>query len=152
MNAMGPGRLATAEVALDFILAGNATFTVRSTKTQNRFTYKVKAVPDKSDFWFVALMSGPDNEVSFQYLGTIRNRDFQLGRKSRINRTAPSFLAFDWFWKNVAHAKALPSSVEAWHEGKCGMCNRKLTVPESIERGIGPECNKRFVSHGKRLL
>jgi hypothetical protein len=27
-----------------------------------------------------------------------------------------------------------------WHEGRCGRCGRKLTVPESIESGFGPEC------------
>jgi hypothetical protein len=29
---------------------------------------------------------------------------------------------------------------EVYHEGRCGRCNRKLTVPESIETGLGPEC------------
>jgi hypothetical protein len=28
------------------------------------------------------------------------------------------------------------------HEGKCGRCGRLLTVPSSIESGIGPECSK----------
>ena len=35
---------------------------------------------------------------------------------------------------------ALPKTVEVWHEGICGRCGRKLTVPESVERGLGPEC------------
>jgi hypothetical protein len=30
--------------------------------------------------------------------------------------------------------------LEVWHEGRCGACGRRLTVPESIERGLGPEC------------
>ena len=32
--------------------------------------------------------------------------------------------------------------LEVWHEGRCGRCNRALTVPESIASGIGPECAK----------
>jgi hypothetical protein len=30
------------------------------------------------------------------------------------------------------------------HEGRCGRCGRTLTVPESIESGIGPECAKKM--------
>ncbi|MGQ4872128.1 MAG: DUF6011 domain-containing protein, partial [Candidatus Thorarchaeota archaeon] len=33
---------------------------------------------------------------------------------------------------------ALPEKVRIWHEGKCGRCGRRLTVPESIESGYGP--------------
>jgi hypothetical protein len=29
-----------------------------------------------------------------------------------------------------------------WHEGSCARCGKKLTVPESIESGFGPECVK----------
>jgi hypothetical protein len=36
--------------------------------------------------------------------------------------------------------KVRMNAVEFWHEGKCGRCNRKLTVPSSIESGFGPEC------------
>ena len=32
------------------------------------------------------------------------------------------------------------TKADGWHEGRCGRCGRKLTVPESIEAGYGPEC------------
>lgn len=32
------------------------------------------------------------------------------------------------------------SRLQVWHEGRCGRCGRKLTVPSSIETGLGPEC------------
>jgi hypothetical protein len=41
-----------------------------------------------------------------------------------------------------AHIDDLPESLEIWHEGSCLRCGRKLTVPESIESGYGPECIK----------
>ena len=31
-------------------------------------------------------------------------------------------------------------TVQVWHEGRCGKCGRKLTVPESLTSGLGPEC------------
>lgn len=45
-----------------------------------------------------------------------------------------------WFGKTAG--QDLPEC-EVWHEGRCGRCGRKLTVPESIETGIGPDCAKR---------
>lgn len=40
----------------------------------------------------------------------------------------------------VAYALDALDRVEVWHEGSCGRCGRKLTVPSSIETGLGPEC------------
>jgi hypothetical protein len=34
----------------------------------------------------------------------------------------------------------LPGSVDVLHSGRCGRCGRTLTTPDSIERGLGPEC------------
>ncbi len=136
------GQLKSAQIAMSFITAGKSTFTIRSKVTQNRFTYKVKKVKDATDLFFVSLMTGPDNTNSYSYMGVIRRGTYAQTAKSRVAPTAPSHLAFNWFWKNLG-ANQLPHSVEAWHEGRCGACNRKLTVPSSIEAGIGPECSKR---------
>jgi len=144
------GQIRNPDDALSFILAGNATVTLRSVRTENRFTFKVKQAKDRATgrpvdgLFFVALMNGPDNETNFQYLGTIRNGVYALGRKSRITANAVSHKAFDWFWQNMRHADCF-DLIECWHEGRCGHCNRKLTVPESIERGIGPECAKSHI-------
>jgi hypothetical protein len=120
-----------------FATAGNATFTVKSTRTGNRFTYKVRK-PNQDGPAFVALLSGPNNESDFRFLGTIfPDGNYRHGRKSTVSPTAPSAVAFAWVWQ---HASNLPASVEVHHEGRCCRCGRKLTVPESIESGIGPEC------------
>lgn len=135
------GNLATAHDALSFMLAGNATMTLRSLESGNRFTYRVRAIKDKRDWFFVSLMNGPDNESNFAYMGLIRGAHFARTAKSRVAETSVSFRAFEWFWRNL-QSDHISSKVECWHEGRCGRCNRKLTVPESISRGIGPECIK----------
>lgn len=122
---------------MTFALAGNATFTVTSVATGNRFTFKVRK-PSETAPHFVSVLTGSDNENSFTFLGTIFDKaKFVHGRKSNISPEAPSAKAFSWLWRNV---KNLPTSVKVHHEGKCCRCGRKLTVPESIESGIGPEC------------
>jgi len=141
-------QLTTHADAYRFALAGNATFTIVSKATGTRFTYKVSVSDQGRDLFFVALMNGPDNESSYQYLGTLRHGyapdtawHFAHGKKSKISKDAPSSKAFAWLWANLKTAR-LPDSVEFWHEGSCCRCGRKLTVPESIQSGIGPECRK----------
>ena len=34
----------------------------------------------------------------------------------------------------------MPLTLTVFHDGKCGRCGRKLTVPESIQSGLGPVC------------
>lgn len=121
-----------------FILAGNATFTVTSLSTGTRFTFRVRQ-PQPTSPHFVQLLSGPDNESSYTFLGSIFNGvNYFHGRRSTIGPDAPSAKAFSWLWQ---HRTAIPlDRVSIHHEGKCCRCGRKLTVPSSIESGIGPEC------------
>ena len=132
------GRLTSHAAVTEFMMAGNATLTLKSERTGNRFTYRIRKSED-GNVHFVALLAGSDNESSFQYLGFIRDRAYSHGRKSRISETAPAAMAFHWFHANL-QTRRLPAELQVWHEGKCGRCGRKLTVPESIERGLGPEC------------
>jgi hypothetical protein len=130
----------------EFALAGNATLTIVSKRTGSRFTYKIR-VPEENTgrlpIHFVSVLTGNDNEESYRYLGQIKTSvagdRYEYGRKSKIAPSAPSAIAFDWTWQKIV-SNELPDSVEIWHEGKCGRCGRKLTVPESIESGFGPEC------------
>lgn len=139
------GRLSAAASAKQFVLAGHATFTIRSRVTGTRFTYKV--VKCKSNpVWFVSLLRGPSNENDYCYMGVIRaGVSFHVTTKSTVKPEAPSAKAFVWFWRNLVGG-VLPDSVELWHEGRCGRCGRKLTVPSSIESGIGPECAARMAA------
>jgi hypothetical protein len=135
-------RLTTAEQARAFLIGGNATFTLVSVKTGTRFTYKVRA-SDDGEVYFVSLLSGPDNEADYRYLGRIARGIFWQGRKvpkpGDVLASAPSSRAFAWVWRAVMQ-DSLPDTVEIWHEGRCARCNRKLTVPSSIASGFGPEC------------
>ena len=125
-----------------FALAGNARFTLVSKSTQTRFTFKVKQSEDNATMHFVSVLTGPDNWSNYSYLGFIRRGVyFHGGQKAKIQATAPSAKAFDWFWRHLSAGKdTLSSLVEVHHCGACGRCGRALTVPESIKSGFGPEC------------
>lgn len=129
--------------AQKFLLAGSATVTLVSKRTGKRYTYKIKKVknwmPDKPR-WFVGALTGPDNEDDYTYLGSIHLRAAQyVFTPSAQHCGAPSTKAFEWAWP-VLCGDSVHEQLEVWHEGRCGRCNRKLTVPESIKNGIGPEC------------
>jgi hypothetical protein len=125
---------------LEFIKAGKAIFTIMNTKTGNRFTYKVKKVKNKK-LWFVSVLNGPDNYSNYSYIGAIFGDDFRHTKSSKVNKDAVSFQAFAWTLKQLQQG-TLPEVVTIHHEGRCGRCGRRLTVPESIESGYGPECIK----------
>lgn len=122
-----------------FIKAGKAIFTLENKETGNRFTYKVKKLKDK-DIWFVSVLNGPDNYANYKYLGTIFDKSFRSTAKAKISKDALSFKAFDWLNKMLNFEKDLPENVKVYHEGRCGRCGKRLTVPESIVQGFGPEC------------
>lgn len=148
-------QITSAAEAKAFMLAGNATFTLVSAKTGQRFTYKVQAPKESPDVQnyvsntashFVKLMNGPDNENSFVYMGMIARAKgqippaFLVTKKAKVRKDAPSSMAFAWAFRHIVVGNMLPATLEFWHEGRCGRCGRKLTVPGSIAAGIGPEC------------
>ena len=136
-----------------FALAGNATFTLVSLRTGDRFTYRIRkprAEPgERPKPFFVQLMNGPDNTANYAYIGLMfgkgEDSDFASWRhgahKAKAGKDAPSVKAIEWLFRNVMCEKAL-EQVEIWHQGKCGKCRKPLTVPSSIHTGLGPICAK----------
>jgi len=149
---MSHSHLLSTEDAKAFLFAGKSTVTFVS-PSKARFTYKVsklkeeyKTDPNGDDVFFVSVMTGSDNERSYSYMGTVfakksGEKKFTLTRKSKVTKDATSVKAFVYVMHNM-YRNTLAKGVEVWHEGSCGRCGRKLTVPASILNGIGPECIK----------
>lgn len=135
--------------ALKFILGGNALFTVKRTQTGQRFTYKV--LIDKAETSLrVYLLSGPDNTANYKRIGEIVYENYMPTFKANVyTRGTDATDVFDVIFLNLSIKLDMPG-VEFWHSGRCCRCGRILTVPESIENGIGPECITlvpRFTNH-----
>jgi len=147
MNETYHTHLIQHDKALDFITAGKATFTLKSTKTGGWFTYKAEVVErfGKKKV-IVRLLNGSDNVSNYTYLCTLLldsdGIPEVLREKSKISDKAQSFIFFDLALTKLLLKIPTPQ-LEIWHEGRCCRCGRKLTVPESIESGIGPECSSR---------
>lgn len=138
--------------ALTFIFGGKSRFTLTSTVSGKSFTFRVDAPKDREtgqidhSIRFVKVLNGPDNSWNgdWLFLGFIREGGgLAGGRKGHPD--APSFRALDWTLEQLA-AGSIPSALEIRHEGKCCRCGRTLTVPSSIDTGIGPECAKNMAA------
>ncbi|KKK64258.1 hypothetical protein LCGC14_2986030 [marine sediment metagenome] len=134
--------LADPAATVRFMLAGKAHVTFQSRKTGTRFTYRINETPPwhsgkRQPLHFVAVLTGPDH---YEYLGCVYDcRAYSHGRASRIDRNAPSAVAFMWVWSRLTAGEMHPE-LAVYHEGRCGRCGRRLTTPESISIGLGPKC------------
>lgn len=149
------GQMTDPTTIRNYVYAGDATLTLLNTNTGVRYTFSVAAPyveggrerDTKRDLYFVKLLNGPDNGGNYVYMGMIHpSKVTPAGpalistKKSKVTVDAPSWKAADWMLRLLASGKDLPAGLEVWHEGNCGRCGRRLTVPESIERGLGPVC------------
>ena len=127
-----------------FIFAGNATFTLTSTRTGQSYTYKVregKPMGSRAPKLFASVLTGPDNTRDYTYMGIVLQDEKRIRntKGSKVFGDAPSYKALTWFLQNLDSDR-----VEFRHEGRCGRCGRTLTVPSSIDSGLGPECAGRI--------
>lgn len=151
---MESGKLIQIE-ALDFITAGHATFTIKNVITGNRFTYKVQKprqnTPENASLLFVSVLRGTNNETNYSYIGTINIQNglwqFKYGKKAKISFNVPSVYGFYRIFNQILALRNVDARLEVWHDGHCCRCGRILTVPESIETGIGPECARIKTKH-----
>lgn len=133
----------TAAEIEQFALAGKATLTFKSERTEAHYTFRITKSPGPPFVYFVSVLTGPNNDADYSYLGVIggsaRKNEFRLTAKSKFTDDALCVKAFRWVWDAV-RAGNLPKRCAINHNGACGRCGRTLTTPDSVASGIGPEC------------
>ena len=134
--------------AKEFILAGRAVFTAKSDVTGNHVTFKVTRSHDEK-VYFVNVREKGDGDGDYVYVGLVNaeTEQFYFARKYHNSRYpkdgAIPGRVFDYVWRGVKQY-VTPPHVRLFHEGRCGRCSRRLTHPNSIISGIGPECAKKI--------
>lgn len=137
------------ELGKDFFFGGNATFTIKSERTNEHRTFKIRKTKPTPRFptpaCFVSLLTGSNNETDFTYLGLVDEKTgfFRLTKNSKHNESSPDIVILKWFLRHLFSDMTLQNATIN-HTGRCGCCGRLLTVPESVTRGIGPECWSRI--------
>jgi len=78
----------------------------------------------------------PDNKLGAFYVG---DGEWRAADGAERNRAWAAFALLRWALGGLA----LEEMAEVFIETTCCVCGKRLTDPESVERGIGPECNRR---------
>jgi len=130
----------------------NGKFTIQrsSTGTHRTFNIHTNIKGKYRGVRFVSLLTGPNNSrnyTSFAIVSDDRKRLFVFNSLRGHERSKPSK------WESYAcilecmllglsndHYEGLGYSISG--SRRCARCNRVLTTPESISRGLGPECIK----------
>lgn len=124
---------------LDKLTTHNGTWTITSHATGEHRTFKVKTVKDKEHPLhgkrIISLLSGSDNESDYIGFGFVFDKYIAVFKKHR----GTQYEKLARFLEHADQAEA-NGKITVQHSGTCRMCNRKLTVPESIASGIGPIC------------
>lgn len=146
---------------------GNGTFTIthpeRGHYTVKLWTALNGALAGKR---LLGLLTGPDNERDFTATAfwDDEKRVVNVWKRFRSISSSMQVDGYNWqpswssseqklaIWADLAIRGASPEKHGYWWsegyrmlaDGRCCRCNRKLTHPESIEFGIGPECAKKI--------
>lgn len=125
------------EQVLTFMLGGKAQFVLWNQESGNRFEYVIKRSSKVETVWNVY--------YDHTYIGSIytwyEHLQFKIG-KGIIPDKLP-VKAIMWYLEKLIHNPvSIPDNVVVYHLGMCSVCKRKLKDPESVKRGIGPECWK----------
>lgn len=146
-------------ITKEFVLGGRAVFTIQEPDGKHH-TFRITRKDPENGYpeaWFVGFLSGPDNTRNYTYLGKLDRFTFQVSTTAKSEQYRDSFKLklLNRVLTRIYAGDA--ESIEqhgykVHHEGKCCRCGRALTVPESIESGIGPECAQRSGFHVAKEL
>ncbi len=128
--------------SINFLTGGNALFTV-SNNLAEHYTFKVRRLGDDKPF-FISLVGGKGSGHRFSYLGIFQPESNKtvVTRSSKFAVEDLPVKVFKFVVRCLAGRQTLPEGYAIQHEGRCCCCGKKLTDPESIRLGIGPECRR----------
>lgn len=126
---------------LEFLLGGKCECVILNKKSGNKFNFRLSLAKDSKSMYFIYTTI---NGVSNAYAGFVRVENgayvYKQGTKGLMSEDDMPIKALMYVLK---HHDKLHSDVEVLHVGKCARCGRKLTNPDSIHSGLGPECVKK---------
>lgn len=140
-----------------FLLGGNAVFTIECSRDfvedhpdcRSHYTFKIVHKEAKNG-WpesdMVFLLTGPDNQSDYTYAGKLDGIRLKITQKSCVGEHSWPKLILERVLVCALTNQLDKIEAAGWrlmHEGRCCVCGRRLTRPDSIEAGIGPECAER---------
>jgi hypothetical protein len=140
----------------NFIFAGRSVFTLENKTTNNYVTFKIKQVkknnkPIDGQFAVECKMLN-DTQTGYVFLGFLNTITKRFNKHRRTPNDYQGFKVLFWLLSNLERLEDFSDKQEIYHEGHCCKCGLPLTVPESIDSGIGPECNRKMLANSIDIL
>lgn len=125
------------------------TLTIVNDATEARVTIRIRRPKGFGKAVLVDVMTGSDNETDFKFIGSIPLEGtlaYTQSKWFKAPQEKADFARKVLNWTFGAAAAGDLRTVRVLHEAKCARCGRKLTVPESIDSFMGPECRSHLPS------
>lgn len=127
------------QITKQFVIAGNAKFTVSHGNT--KFAYQVKSTgrdagANRQGMFLVYTFADNGRRL---YVGRLNSQTglVTIGRRSKVGATRLLFQVIQWTCNVLWLGNAFPPGYQVETVGRCGRCGRKLANPRLL---FGPEC------------
>lgn len=129
----------------------NGKYTIENSNGEHR-TFSIKTQSKDANFApgkrVIGLLTGSNNELDYTGFAFLSDDDEIVVWKSKRIDASGKPTIFMWYKYilevllcGFPNTKNLDMTrYKVFEERRCMRCNRTLTTPESIQRGIGPEC------------
>ena len=122
----------------------NGTFTVQNRVTGEHRTFRIRTQKEDATFApgkrVVSLMTGSDNETAYTNFAFVTEDGIAVWSSKRSTGGYTAYAALLWSLAVDGGFSQYAEKYSLTASKKCIRCNRKLTTPESLAAGIGPEC------------
>lgn len=145
------GNIIKNQFALKYMFGGNSEFVIENIMTKNRFLYQIKKAQNNENLFFIyskQITTDTDEISKKNYSGYIIINNgyynYHKGKHGHLDINDKPVVALT-YTINKLKKKTLQSCVHIKHTGRCGICGRRLTDDESVERGFGISCYKKYI-------
>lgn len=128
-----------AQVTTQTVLDGY--YTIVNEKTGGYRTIRLQTVEGETVKQWLSYLCGPDNDTSYKSVGFVQGSEVRI-----FNKYAGQYKDIEAaarFLLRHSHDIGVFGAAYALRSGKCYVCARKLTTPQSIADSIGPICKEK---------
>jgi len=127
----------------------NGFLTVKNEKTGDHRTFRIRTQKEDAKFApgsrIVSLLIGPDNTSDYQGFGFVKENGWiVLWKRNRTPHYEGLAKAVRLASRAIEQGEDTFTTPKATYtvslSKRCIRCNRPLTTPKSLARGVGPEC------------
>lgn len=133
-----------------FLFQGKALFTLENKEKNTHITFRVQSpkrrrgTPEDLRFFDVHVKALNDQYHGSRFIGRIDRKLKSFKPRGFSSTEDVGIQTINWIirhWENLEHF-VQEDKLGIYHMGTCCKCGLPLTVPESIQNGIGPQCFK----------